>query len=101
MAEFLEIVGLGFAPGPVKHDVCHHVETSGPPISTPARCLDQQKYAAAKAEFEKMEKAAIVRRSKSPWSSALHMVLKPDSSWRPCGDFWDSTLQCCLTSTLF
>ena len=63
------------------------MERKGPPISTPARCLDPQKYAAAKAEFERMEKAGIVRRSNSPWASALHMVPKPDSSWHPCGDF--------------
>ncbi len=29
----------------------------------------------------------IVRRSNSPWSSPLHMVPKPDGSWRPCWDF--------------
>ena len=34
LAEFPEIVGIGFAPGLAKHDVRHHV---GPPISTPAR----------------------------------------------------------------
>ena len=66
LAEFPEIVGLGFAPGPAKHDVRHHVVTRGIPISTPARRLDPQKYAAAKAEFERMEKAGIVRWSNSP-----------------------------------
>ena len=52
--------------GPVKHDVRHHFETKGPPISTPVHCLDLQKYATAKVEFEKMEKAVIVRWSNSP-----------------------------------
>ena len=53
LADFPEIVGTSFSPGPSKHDVRHHVETRGPPISTPARRLDPEKY--AKAEFEKME----------------------------------------------
>ena len=31
--------------------------------------------------------AGIIRRSKSAWSSALHMVPQDDGTWRPCGDY--------------
>jgi Reverse transcriptase (RNA-dependent DNA polymerase) len=71
----------------VTHDVEHHLVTRGPPIASKFRCLDGEKLAAAKAEFQKMESDGIVRRSTSPWASPLHMVEKADGSWRPCGDF--------------
>ena len=49
--------------------------------------LDSERLAAAKAKFAAMESQGIIRRSKSSWSSPLHMVEKSDSSWRPCGDY--------------
>ena len=50
-------------------------------------CLDPGKLASAMVEFLKMENAGIDRRSSSPWSSPLHMLPKPDGTWRPFGNF--------------
>jgi hypothetical protein len=49
------------------------------------RRLDAQKLAAVKAEFVALERDGIIRLSSSPWASPLHMVKKPDGSWRCCG----------------
>lgn len=79
--------GLKFASPDPAHGVFHHIVTEGPPVSAHPRRLDAAKLAAAKAEFESMEAAGIIRRSDSPWSSPLHLVRKPDGSWRPTGDY--------------
>ena len=69
------------------HGVELHIETEGPPVFARPRRLSPEKLLAAKKEFKAMEELGIIRRSKSPWSSPLHIVPKRDGSFRPCGDF--------------
>ena len=72
----------------IRHSAKHHIKTTGQPVHAAPRRLRPEKYEIAKAEFDNMLRLGIIRPSKSPWSSALHMVPKQESgTWRPCGDF--------------
>jgi hypothetical protein len=85
--EFPKVANAAKVLPPSSHGVEHFIATKGPPIASKFWRLDAEKLQAAKAEFEQLEREGIMQRSTSPWASPLHMVMKKDGLWRPCGDF--------------
>lgn len=70
-----------------KHNVEHHIETTGPPLYARARPLPPHRTAGVKKEFENMLEQGLCRPSKSPWASPLHVVPKKNGDLRVCGDY--------------
>ena len=64
-SEFQSVASAAGGLPPVKHKTVHHIRTAGPPATGRFRRLDPAKLAAAKAEFSKLEKDGIIRRSSS------------------------------------
>ena len=84
---YQEIIQPTFSSDTVIHGVQHYITTSGIPVHAKARRLAPDKLTIAKTEFLEMEKMGIIRKSKSPWASPLHIVSKPNDGWRPCGHY--------------
>ncbi|CAB3388540.1 Hypothetical predicted protein [Cloeon dipterum] len=72
----------------VKHSTVHRIILEeGPPCSCKARRLDPARQQIAQKEFKWLLDNGLIRPSKSPYASPLHLVPKDDSSWRPCVDY--------------
>lgn len=87
LGQYPSITTPAFTTATVRHGVTHCIQTTGPPIKTRARRLAPDTFKFAKNEYERMQAMGVVRRSQSPWSSALHIETKPDGSLRLCGDY--------------
>ena len=69
---------------PWKHDI-----NTGehPPLKCKFRLLSRPKLESLKTELEQLQKAGIIRPSRSDWASPIVMVPKKDHTWRLCVDY--------------
>lgn len=87
LSEFREITTPPTMRMEIRHDVTHHIQTTGPPVACKPRRMPPDKLRAAKQEFESMMELGICRPSKSCWASPLHCVPKKNGEWRFVGDY--------------
>ena len=87
-AEFPDLARPSGVWREVRHNTMYHINTTpGPPVSCRPRRLAPDLLVIAKAEFDTMLKDGTARRSDSSLLSVLHLILKKDSGWHPCGDY--------------
>ena len=72
---------------PPKHNIVHHIRTTGGPVYCRPRRLSPHISASVKPAFAKLLADEIISVSYSPWCCPLHCVPKKDDTWRPTGDY--------------
>ncbi|GFU78739.1 retrovirus-related Pol polyprotein from transposon opus [Trichonephila clavipes] len=87
LSEYPDLSNPSLFSKSASHGTVHHIITTGPPITARPRRLHPKLYDAVKVEFEFLFAQGIIRPSKNPWSSPLHVVPKSDSTVRPVGDY--------------
>ncbi|GFW80105.1 retrovirus-related Pol polyprotein from transposon 297 [Trichonephila clavipes] len=87
LSEYPDLSNSSLISKSASHGTVHHIITTGPPVTARPRRLHPKLYDAVKVEFEFLLAQGIIRPSKSPWSSPLHVVPKSDSTVRPVGDY--------------
>ncbi|GFU55543.1 retrovirus-related Pol polyprotein from transposon opus [Trichonephila clavipes] len=87
LSEYPDLSNPSLISKSASHGTVHHIITTGPPVTARPRRLHPKLYDAVKVEFEFLLAQGIIRPSKSPWSSPLHVVPKSDSTIRPVGDY--------------
>nr|XP_040582633.1 uncharacterized protein LOC121131176 [Lepeophtheirus salmonis] len=75
-----------FCPEP-RHVVQHEIFTTGNPCFSRTHRLTSEKETIVRKEDSKLLSPGIIHRSKSNWSSPIHLVPKQDGSWRMVGDY--------------
>ncbi|GFU49691.1 transposon Tf2-9 polyprotein [Trichonephila clavipes] len=87
LSEYPDLSNPSLISKSASHGTVHHIITTGPPVTARPRRLHPKLYDAVKVEFEFLLAQGIIRPSKSPWSSPLHVVPKSGSTVRPVGDY--------------
>lgn len=87
LKEFIEVTRPTLTPNINNRHYAHRINTNGPPTSARSRKLAGEKATAAKAIISELLENGVIRASRSPYASPIHLVSKKDKTWRLCGDY--------------